>query len=367
MKILVVVPTLLGGGAERVVSILTKEWEKSHQVTLVLFDASSRDYDYGGRIVDLRLPASDYLLMKICNYIGRTIRLYRVLRRERSDRILSFLERANFPSIAAAIMAGCRNRLYVSVRGDPSWLPFIYRILLPWIYRIPAGVIAVSEGVKCRLESMRVPAKRISVIPNPISGTAKDAVERKSVPPPVDRFILAVGRLSWEKGFDRLLTAFHALDQSDVHLVILGRGAEESALVVLARKLGIEKHVHFPGYVTDVENWYRNAECLVLSSRHEGWPNVLIEAMANGCPVVSFDCKYGPSEIIDHGENGLLVPEGDVEELEKAINRILGDDGLRRSLAAKAMERVGMLDAKEIALRWLQVRYLNQNICQASE
>ena len=353
MKILVVIPTLLGGGAERVVSILTQEWAKSHQVTIVLFDASGPIHDYGGRIVDVRLPASDYILRKICNFVGRTIRLSQVLMQERPDRIVSFLEAANFASVAAAIMTGNRDRLYVSVRDDPLWMPAAYRLLLPFIYRIPAGVIAVSEGVKRRLKSMHVPIERVSVIPNPVPGIIGKFVERKLMSPLADRFILGVGRLSWQKGFDRLLAAFHALDRPDTHLVILGQGAEESALVVLTRELGIEKRVHFPGYVPDVEIWYRNAECLVLSSRHEGWPNVLMEAMANGCPVVSFDCEYGPSEIIEHDESGLLVPEGDVEGLGRAIARVLDDDGLRRNFVVKAKAQVQKFDVEAIALRWL--------------
>ena len=353
MKILVVIPTLLGGGAERVVSILTQEWAKSHQVTLVLFDASGRSYGHGGRIVDLQLPASDSLLRKICNFARRTIRLSQVLMQGHPDRIISFLEAANFSSVAAAVMTGNRNRLYVSVRDDPLRMPAVYRLLLPFIYRIPAGVVAVSEGVKRRLKSMNVPIEKVSVIPNPIPGISRKSVERKSMPPLADRFILGVGRLSWQKGFDRLLAVFHALDRPDTHLVILGQGAEESALVVLAREFGIEKRVHFPGYVPDVENWYRNAECLVLSSRHEGWPNVLMEAMANGCPVISFDCEYGPSEIIEHGENGLLVPEGDVEELGRAIARILDDDGLRKNFVVKAMAQVKKFEVETIALRWL--------------
>lgn len=353
MKILAVIPTLLGGGAERVVSVLTKEWAKSHQVTLVLFDALDRVYDHGGRIVDLRLPASNYLLRKICNFVRRTIRLSQVLRRERPDRIISFLEGANFPSVAAAKMTGYQDRLYVSVRDDPSRLPAIYRLPLPWIYRIPVGVVAVSRGVKSRLKSMRVPAERVSVIPNPISCTSRGSVERKSVSPLANRFILGVGRLSLQKGFDRLLSAFQVLGQPDIHLVILGQGTEESALVALAQELGIKKRVHFPGYVADVEIWYRNAECLVLSSRHEGWPNVLMEAMVNGCPVVSFDCKYGPSEIIEHGENGLLVPEGDVDGLRRAIARILDDGDLRQSLVIEAMVRANKFNVGEIALRWL--------------
>ena len=353
MKILVIIPTLWAGGAERVVSVLTKEWSKSHQVTLALFDASGRVYDCREQIVDLRVPPSDRPLRKICNFAVRVMRLRALIKKESPDRVISFLETANFPTIAAAILAGYLNRLYVSVRGNPASFPVVSRVLILWLYRFPSGVIACSEGIKRELESMRVHAKRISFIPNPIVWMDKEVVEQKTASPLSNRFILGVGRLSWEKGFDRLLRAFRGLDRSDLHLVILGKGEEQLKLVNLARELEIEKYVHFPGHVRDVKTWYRHAACFVLSSHHEGWPNVLMEAMANGCPAISFDCKYGPSEIIQDGESGLLVSEGDVEGLTKAIARVLDDEALRRNLIAKGLNRVKLFDIREIATRWL--------------
>lgn len=353
MKILVVIPTLWGGGAQRVVSLLTKEWSKSYRVTLVLFDASGMVYDCGGQIVDLRVPASDHPLKKICNVWRRALRLRCLLQKECPDRVISFLDTANFPTIVAATLAGYLNRLYVSVRGNPASSLLVHRALIPGLYRFPAGVIGCSEGVKRGLKLMRVKNKRISFIPNPIVYMDREVVEQKSVSPLPNRFILGVGRLSWEKGFDRLLRAFRGLGRSDLHLVILGEGEEQPTLLNLARKLGIEEYVHFPGYVSDVETWYRHAACFVLSSHHEGWPNVLVEALANGCPVVSFNCKYGPSEIIQDGENGLLISEGDIEGLTKAIARVLNDEALRRNLIVKGRERAKMFDVREIATRWL--------------
>lgn len=353
MKILVVIPTLWDGGAQRVVSMLTKEWSKSHRVTLVLFDASGRVYDCGGQIVDLRVPASDHPLRKICNVWRRALRLRCLLQKECPDRVISFLETANFPTIVAATLAGYLNRLYISVQDDPASFFVVHRALIPWLYRFPSGVIGCSEGVKRGLKLMRVKNKRISFIPNPIVYTDREVVEQKSASPLPNRFILGVGRLSWQKGFDRLLRAFRGLGRSDLHLVILGEGEERPTLLNLARKLGIKKYVHFPGYVSDVETWYRHAACFVLSSHHEGWPMVLMEAMENGCPAVSFDCKYGPSEIIQEGENGLLVSEGDIEGLMKAIARVLNDEALRRNLVVKGRERAKMFDVREIAARWL--------------
>lgn len=352
MKVLVIIDIPRGGGAQRALSRLTQEWGMSHQVTTVFFDASNPRYDYGGTIVDLRVPASDNLLRKVYNVWVRAIRLRCLLRQECPDRIIAFQEGANFPAIIATLVS-CLGRLYVSVHNDPATFPLLLRALIPLLYRLPAGIVAVSDGVKQGLELMHVSATKISVIPNPISMTDKQAIGQKSVAPFPNRFILGVGRLDRQKGFDRLLEAFHRLGRLEFHLVILGEGEKRPELINLSRELGIEKRVHFPSYVTDVEIWYRYAECFVLSSRHEGWPNVLMEAMAEGCPVISFDCKYGPSEIIHDGENGLLVPEGDVEGLTKSIARVLDDKALRRDLAVKGMERVKMFEVKEIAARWL--------------
>lgn len=358
MKIMAIVPTLSGGGAERVVSILAREWAISHQVVLVLFDASSPAYEHGGRMVDLQLPAtggSFRSLSRIYKTIRRAARLAGLMRRERPDRIISFMEGANFPAVAAAVFAGCRDRLCVSVHCHPSMLSFEFRILIPWLYRLPARVVAVSKGVRRALESMGVPAMRITAIPNPIRVADRQMHEHESASPPLpERFILGVGRLHLVKGFDRLLTAFHALGRPDIALVILGEGEERSILVNLSRELGVENRVHFMGWTADVETWYRHAECLVLSSRYEGWSNVIMEAMANGCPIVSFDCKYGPREITEDGKYGLLVAEGDIDEMAKSIARILDDATLQRSLSVKGMERIKVFDVERIAARWLE-------------
>lgn len=357
MKIMAIVPTLSDGGAERVMSILTGEWAKSHQVVVVLFDASNPAYAHGGRMVDLRLPASRSFFRSISRIyitLRRALRLVGLMRRERPDRIISFMENANFPAIVAATLAGLRGRLYVSVRSVPSMLSFEFRILIPWLYRLPARVVAVSRGVKRELESIGVPATRTTVIYNPIRVADWRMQEHESASPPLPgRFVLGVGRLHFEKGFERLLTAFHALGRPDIALVILGEGEERSMLVNFARELGVENRVHFIGWTADVDIWYRHAECLVMSSRHEGWPNVIMEALENGCPIVSFDCKYGPREIIEDGKYGLLVAEGDVDGLTKSIARILDDATFQRNLAVKGMERVKVFDVERIAARWL--------------
>ena len=359
MKIIVVISSLRGGGAERVVSILSREWVKSYDVTIVVFDGSRIAYEYGGRIVDLRLPASGNPLIKARTAIVRAARLARLFRRERPDGIVSFMESANFPCIAAAAIARCLFRLRVSVRVDPRILRRGYRALMPRFYPLANGVVAPSDGIRKELIRMGVPDSKISVIHNPVmannpvtttdAGVAQGHANRA---PEYGPFVLGVGRLHLQKGFDMLLRAFGRLDRTDLRLVILGEGSDREVIDSLARQLGIADRVHLPGAVSDVDRWYGSAECFVLSSRYEGWPNALMEALRTGCPAVSFDCPYGPAEIIDHGTSGLLVPQGDVHELSRAIAQVVGNPALRQRLAAGGRRRAKAFEATRIAGDW---------------
>ena len=296
------------------------------------------------------------------NYIRvmRSAWLLSLLRREHPDQIISFMEKANIPAIIASALTGHLPRLTISTHNkvsadNPPFLHLRYRLAAFLLYRLPARVVAVSEGVKRGLAPIcRLPIERISFIPNPIVvKNAQDAARETTSPLP-ERYVLGVGRLTYQKGFERLLRAFHRLDRPALHLAILGEGAERMNLLRLACELGLESRLHLPGRVVGVETWYRHAACFVLSSRNEGWPMVLGEALANGCPVVSFDCDHGPSEILEDGKYGLLAPEGDVAALTGEIVRVLDDDALRRDLAAKGPERARMFSPEKIAPRWLE-------------
>ena len=350
MKIMAVIPSLSRGGAERVLSLLTQEWAKSHTVIVVVFDGSKLAYEWGGRLVDLGLAIPTNVFEKAHVTLAILPRLVGVIRRERPDRVVSFMEPANFPAALGATVTGLRQRLTVNVQHDPAVLPMVRRVLIRWFYRLPLRVVAASGGVQEALESMGVPVSKVSTIPNPVVVRREVETPRSPIP---NRYILGAGRLRREKGFDRLLRAFSEVDRPDLHLVVLGDGVERPLLVALARDLGVGDRVRFPGAVSDIDTWYQHAECFVLSSRSEAFPMVLVEAMANTCAVVSFRCNYGPSEIIDNGRSGILVNDGNVEALAEAITRVVDDGRLRLSLAREGRKRAMLFDVKEIAARWI--------------
>jgi len=261
------------------------------------------------------------------------------------------MEPANFPATLSAVLAKMSRRVTVSVHHNPSTLPAVRRLLIRWIYRIPRRVVGVSEGVSRVLRSMGISRERVVTIPNPVE---PPGFGRATVSPFDPPYILGVGRLCRDKGFDRLLRAFAHVRRSDLHLVILGEGMERRSLRQLARTLALERRVHFPGEVSDVTAWYQHAECFGLSSLTEAWGLVLVEAMANGCAVVSYDCDFGPAEIIDHDRNGLLVPDGDIKGLGRAIERVAADHSLRERLTREGRKRAMAFDASTIAPRWLE-------------
>ena len=364
VNILVVIGEMRHGGAQRVVSRLTEEWvQQGHKVRVAVFDARQPAYAVGGTLHDLKTPVTRNPLVRVWRPIQRVWRLSGLIRGGGFSHIISFMEDSNFPVILAGVMTGSLGKIRVSTRVDPHYLAWFQRLLLRVLYHLPKRVITLSQGVKDILQAWGVPAQRLKFIPNPAPAAPNNSHPKNALLRTTrgKDYLLAVGRLHRQKGFDLLLHAYAGLGaglaHQDLDLVILGEGEERQALTKLATALGIGGRVHLMGAVPHPENWYAHAKCFVLSSRYEGWGNVIVEAMTYGCPVVSFDCPVGPREIIApksrQATNGVLVANGDVEGLTKAIAKVLGDGKLRGRLVVAGRKRAGEFAIGEIAQLWL--------------
>lgn len=360
-RILFILHNLHGGGAERMLVRLAGSLCTEHRVTLLTLTE-------GGVNEALLAPG----VRRVCLGSPRSARalpaLARFLRSERFDAILAALTHVNVLAIGAAALAGSLRRLHVSERNafsldrrvNPARSVRAAYALAPWLYRLlPNPVICVSQGVA--LDLLRHPALRpgdLAVADNPV---LEDDYRQRSLPPPThpwlrDRqgpVLVAVGRLAPQKGFDVLVEALARLPKQ-VRLVIFGEGPQRAALEQQARRLDVAERLDLPGYCADPQAEIAVADGFVLSSRFEGSPNALVEALATGVPVVATDCPYGPAEILQQGRVAPLVPVGDVPALAQALLHLLNSDPQAgRDLRQQAVVRFTRRTAARSYLRLL--------------
>lgn len=213
------------------------------------------------------------------------------------------------------------NHLSRNRAGGPS----LRRMAESWLWRRADGILAVSDDVArdvARLTGLG--ADRIISVPSPILPDQLSLPPRSACPEGFPAEILAMGRFVRQKGFDTLLRGFAQLRaRRPAHLTLAGDGPDREALKALCRELGIQQHVSFPGLVSDPFARMAAADLFVLSSRWEGMPGVLVEAMAMGCPVMSTDCPGGSRELLRHGALGPLVPVDDPAALADGMDAAL--------------------------------------------
>jgi len=195
-----------------------------------------------------------------------------------------------------------------------------------FLYPLATRIIAVSTGIAEEIYQMEnVNREQIICIHNPVVTLQMIELSKQQPVHPWftqknEPILLGVGRLTEQKDFETLIRAFHKVQSHfGCRLLILGEGPERSKLEALVRELGLTQKVDLPGFLQNPYSYMAHADLFILSSRFEGLPTVLIESLACGTPVVATDCISGPSEILENGQYGQLVPVGDVDALSKAI------------------------------------------------
>ncbi|MDQ3776536.1 MAG: glycosyltransferase family 4 protein [Pseudomonadota bacterium] len=362
MRLLFFMHSLSGGGAERVTANLANYWAaKGWPVTIVTLTPRSLDFyelDPAVERIALELAGeSRNVLAGLWKNLHRVRALRQVLRQVQPDIAVAAMSTANV--ILALATRGLANVCAIGAeRTHPPQLPLgaQWGALRRSTYGQLAAVVALTQESADWLR-MHTSAKRITIIPNMALWPL--AVQAPRLSPETVRvadrhILLAVGRLAKEKGFDWLIEAFRALAQKyyDWILVILGEGLERRALETHVQAAGLDGRVFMPGRAGNVGEWYERADLYVMSSRFEGFPNTLAEAMAHGLPAVSFDCDTGPRDIIRPEVDGLLVPPGNVDALTAALDRVMGDAALRVQFSTRAIEARERFSMDRIAGMW---------------
>lgn len=338
-------------------SIMANYWaKKGWEVTLVtLSDNSSDFYALNSMVkrIGLRLLApSGNIWQSLLNNIRRIIALRCTIRASRPDVVISFMDRMNIIILLAT--RGINIPVIISERNDPTQdsIGNGWKYLRKWIYAKSAFLVVQTESVK-KWADHKWSSLKVDIIHNPVFMNPDKA--ESPTPFPSGNWIVSMGRLTEVKGFDLLLKAFHKLKDefhAEWHLAILGEGVKRDDLVAMVKSLGMEKDVWMPGRVRQPERYLQNAAIFVMSSRHEGFPNALLEAMACGLPVISFDCPSGPREIIHDGVDGILVPPEDVNALGRAMHDLMTNSEERQRLGRNAMDVRERFGVEKIMGQW---------------
>ncbi len=352
MKIMFVLAGLGAGGAERVVSLLSGEMiRRGHDISVVSFDAPGDPvfHSLHSQVDIVRLaipPGGGSPLRGVEAICRRTAALRGLFKRRRPDVVISFLTKINVLSIVAS--TGLQIPVVISERNNPvaQRAHPLWAIAWKLAARRAAGIVLQTQAIK-DLYPADIRSRAV-VIPNPVAPVA-------AKPEPHDGLVMtAVGRLDWQKGFDMLIKAFATVaeDFPGWMLVIWGEGKAKAELQSLVNETGCADRIKLAGKSRTPADWMKTADLFVLSSRYEGFPNVLLEAMAFGIPVVSFRCKFGPEDIIDDGVNGLLAEPENIDSLTQALRKIMSNKEVRYRIGAAGSASVAGYRVSDIVSKW---------------
>jgi GalNAc-alpha-(1->4)-GalNAc-alpha-(1->3)-diNAcBac-PP-undecaprenol alpha-1,4-N-acetyl-D-galactosaminyltransferase len=349
MKLTLISSSLGVGGAERVISIIANYWAaKGWQITILTFDDGSEPpfYDLDNRIDYRPLGIEDRDGYKV-SAVGSNLRRIRILKRaivaSNPKVVISFINTTNIMTLFACW--GLNVPTIVSEYTHPAFseLSTACQLLQKWIYR-RAGLITVPthNALSC-FPSAR--GYNTFVMPNPVAVPESDSIASQLYTD--DRHLLAIGKLAPQKGFDLLLKAFAQVCENHPEwtLTILGEGEMRSELEDLCVELELEDRVFMPGIVKNVDAHFRKADIFALTSRFEGFPVALCEAMACGVPVIATDCLSGPREIIHSGIDGMLVVSESVDSIAVGLDLLMSDPVKRQYFshhAPKVLDRFGV-------------------------
>ena len=342
MKLTLVIHSLNGGGAEKTVAQMANYWaEAGHTVTLITLDGrQSSRYHVSDQVVwdDLDLMANSRTLWEAIRHNRQRVgTLRKAISRAGGDVVVSFTDIINVLTLLAC--RPLRVPIIVCERTDPR----IHRVRRPWswlrrqLYKKSAAIVVQTSPIRDFVQGF-ARAAPIHVVPNCIwpdslPNQTQPLLERS-------KQVVAMGRLSTEKGFALLIEAFArvAKEHPPWSLRIIGDGPLRDTLQEQIDDTGLSERIGLIGWSDNPSEILADSQLFVLTSQYEGFPNALLEAMACGMPAVSFDCESGPREIIREGVDGLLVPPDDVDALADRMSRLLADDGERIRLGERAAE-----------------------------
>lgn len=395
MKILMIIPELSTGGAQRSFSKLAMDLARRHEVHVVIFNTDYPvKYAVPGSIHFLNVHAGTNNFDKFVKFVKRVLRLAKLKKSLLPDVAISFLEGADYVNI----LSRRKEKVIVSIRGSKSddlqiagLIGFLRKkIFMPWLYRKASTVVSVSKFLQQEMiKTFNVPSTRSITIHNYYELDLMKHQSNQHLPIKFDawitgKIIINVGRLHAQKNQLFIINLFPSIkhDFPDAKLVLIGDGPLRVVLAQAAEATGLRTYltwgdefsddfdIYFLGEQTNPFPFLKRSHIFLLSSLYEGFPNVLIEALACGLSVLASDCNFGPREIladdrvlpvvgaVEQAEYGVLLPPPEINNQKikelwiEAIGLIFSNEQLRLYYQNKAHERVEHFSRERILHQW---------------
>jgi glycosyltransferase involved in cell wall biosynthesis len=392
-KILLIIPEMITGGAQRSLANLSLELSQHFQVWLMVFNRESPVvYKHGGKLLSLDVVPGKSWLSKVTSFRKRVSRLKKIKKDLAIDVAISFLEGADYVNVLSRntekiILSIRGSKIYDEImRGSFFWLRS--KILIPRLYRKADVLVAVNAGIANELHAYYgMPKDKIHTIGNFYNAVAIGKLLREPRTNDLENLfrhpvLVSTGRLNKEKGLDYVIKIFAKLKNTvpNVRLAVVGDGPEKEQLIFLSKQLGLKTSIEqdweevpdivFTGNQDNVFKFLNKASLYIMNSSSEGFPNGIVEAMLCHVPVVSSNCPYGPAEILAPGnktdveavqitEYGVLMPIANNDETVTiwvdSLSQLLKNDSLRRQLAENAFLRASEFKKENVLGQWLKL------------
>lgn len=392
-KVLLIIPEMITGGAQRSLANLSIELNRHFEVWLVVFNRQRPvAYIHGGQLLSLDVVPGKSWLSKIISFQKRVSRVKQIKRDLKIDVAISFLEGADYVNV----LSRHTEKVILSIRGSKvhdeimqdSFFRLRSKILIPGLYKKADALVAVNEGIATELSArFGLSKNKIHTITNFYDAEAIARLLQEPRTTDLDTLfqfpvLVSTGRLNKEKGLAHIIGIFATLKRTmpNVKLVLVGDGPEKEPLLLLADQLGLKTSVNenwteipdvlFTGNQENVFRFLNGAALYIMNSSSEGFPNGIVEAMLCRVPVASSNCPYGPAEILAPGnqpdadqvyvsEYGVLMPiannDATVTLWANKLAQILNDDTLRKRLAEKAFLRASEFKKENVLDQWLKL------------
>lgn len=342
IKIVLITPSLKAGGLERVVSTLANAGTRLHEMTVITLDSQNSFY-YLNTGINLIQPSVKITQQnKGIRFFTNGVWLRKMVTNIKPDVVCSFGEKYN--PYVIFFLSGLTIPVYVANRTSPlSSLNGSYGLINPIAYRLAAGVILQTKQ-SVQLLKGKYNLNRKEVIGNPVDLNYPE-IER-------ERIIFNVGSIGGKKNQDYLIRYFKEINNPYWELHFAGDGPYKKKCQELVYYLNLNDLVKFYGIVRDIKPLYSRSSIFAFTSTKEGFPNALAEAMAAGCACIAYDCVSGPSDIIDDGVNGFLIPLGDEQQYIEKLKSLIDNADMRIQFGKEAQKKMKQFESDAIADRF---------------